>query len=32
MVDTEAGESPVIELKPVYAGNEELGWNESMVQ
>src|SRR4030095_13685113 len=32
MVDTEAGESPVIELKPVYADNEESKWNESMVQ
>ena len=32
MVGTETGESPVIELKAVYADNEESEWNESMVQ
>lgn len=32
VVDTDINESPVIELKPVYADTEESKWHESMAQ
>jgi chromosome segregation ATPase len=31
-VDMEAGESPVIELRPLYADKEKTEWNESLLQ